>query len=68
VTTQADHYETLEAIEAWLDTKGTTLWGHAFDLSQPESKVQAAVWFLAQMEELFQFVQQPIQLSIYDAL
>jgi predicted metal-dependent HD superfamily phosphohydrolase len=39
---------TIEDIIAWLDSKGVTLWG-TFDLSQPERKIEAAVWFHDQL-------------------
>lgn len=45
---------TVEQILKWLDSKGVTLWG-AFDLSQPERKLQAAIWFYTQMQDLAQF-------------
>lgn len=41
---------TVEQILAWLDSKGVTLWG-TFDLSQPERKLQGALWFHQQMQE-----------------
>ncbi len=44
----------VDQIMAWLDSKGVTLWG-TFDLSQPERKLQGAIWFLTQMQELGEF-------------
>ena len=45
---------TIEQIMAWLDSKGVTLWG-TFDLSQYERKLQGAIWFYTQMQELSEF-------------
>lgn len=45
---------TIEQIMAWLDSKGVTLWG-TFDLSQPERKLQAAIWLKTQMDDLAMF-------------
>jgi hypothetical protein len=45
---------TIEQIMAWLDAKGATPWG-AFDLSQPQRKLEAAIWFHTQMRELAEF-------------
>lgn len=45
---------TVEQIKAWLLSKGVTLWA-SWDLSQPERLHEAAVWFLAQTQELSDF-------------
>jgi hypothetical protein len=57
---------TIEQIMAWLDSKGVTLWG-TFDLSQPERKLQAAIWFYTQMQDLAEFgANQPLKTNLAD--
>jgi hypothetical protein len=46
----------LEEAKAWLRSKGTTLWGRAFDV-QGEDPEEAARWFLAQLDSFEAFVE-----------
>ncbi len=39
----------MTAVERWLESKGTTTWQTGHDLTDPEERRQAAVWFIEQM-------------------
>lgn len=44
-----------EQVELWMAEKRTTLWGRSFDINQPESRRQAAEWFVAQVDALVEW-------------
>lgn len=45
---------TVELVEAWLASKGVTLWCN-WNIQDPVQRRQAAVWFVSQARELTQY-------------
>jgi predicted RNA-binding protein len=52
---EATYWDLLGEAERWLDSKRATLWGKSFDLSQVESKREAAHWLVSQVEDLYEW-------------
>lgn len=44
-----------KVIEDYLASKGATLWGRAHDVSDPESRRDAAQWFMREMNGLLAY-------------
>lgn len=43
----------VEQIKEWLRSKGTTLWGRSWDMTQDQAVVEAAEWFRDQTDQFF---------------
>jgi hypothetical protein len=56
--TEFHHRREIEAIEAWLDSKHTTLWGRGYDIIQSDSKRAAAEWMRKEIQSLMDFMDQ----------
>jgi hypothetical protein len=50
---EAGSYEAL--VEAWLLSKGSSVWGRAFELVADDSRADAVAWWVAQLDAFEQF-------------